>query len=110
MKNNKMKSAEETKTWLIKVFPSFEQEWDNDEKCHSLHQVFQRFTPFFGSHAQSVSDKQLIALGDFINRAVEDSTLENAASTCFLEHLKQIDSTKVLRPYLSKTAKRKTHA
>jgi hypothetical protein len=96
---------------LVGVFPQFRDEWESGEASQSLHHVIGRFAVFFGRHAQSLTDKQLTTLGQFINQAVmNDDMLGNALSTCFLEHLHQVDTRKVMCPYLSKDAKRKMHA
>jgi hypothetical protein len=69
------------------------------------------FTPHFGSAASTYSERQLRALADIVNQVVADGgTIENAVSTCFLEHMYQINVRKVLAPYLSGEAKRKSHA
>jgi len=103
-------TPQELREWLVTVFPSFQKEWDEEEDCHSLHQVFMLFAPYFGSNAQAFTEIQLTALGDLINRAVRnDDDLENAISTCFLEHLHQVNPDKVMSPHLSNQAKRKMH-
>src|SRR5439155_2408023 len=57
------------------------------------------------------SDRQVRQLAELINQAVEaPDELENAVSTCFLEHLRQVRTYKVLAPHLSTQAKRRTHA
>ena len=96
---------------LLETFPKFQDEWEEDENSQSLHHVMGHFADFFGKHSHSMSDKQLIALGLFINKVVIHSDgIENAVSTCFLEHLHQLDPEHVMRPYLSKEAKKKGHA
>jgi hypothetical protein len=100
------------------LFPGFaeyhtlaELEESERDDTATLHSVMSPFTQFFGGHQSASTDKQLKALSALLNDAVSvDDELENAVSTCFLEHLRQIRSYKVLVPYLSAMAKRKTHA
>jgi hypothetical protein len=67
------------------------------------------FTQCFGADHQEFSERQLTSLGQLLDEAVMvDDQLENAVSTCMLEHLRQINGYKALSPYLSKTAKEKT--
>jgi hypothetical protein len=77
----------------------------------TLHSVMIPFTQYIGGVQRTLSARQLKELGTLLNDAVElDDDLENAVSTCFLEHLRQIDGYRVLAPFLSKRAKEKTHA
>jgi hypothetical protein len=56
-----------------------------------------------------LTEGQLQALGMVLNQAVaEDDALENAVSTCFLEHLRQINGYQALEAYLDERAKAKT--
>ena len=65
------------------------------------------FAVFFGRHADSSSERQLQRLCEFVVRAVADgSVLENAVSTCFLEHTRQIKVNRVLGPGLAKARSR----
>jgi hypothetical protein len=69
------------------------------------------FAEYFGVARDTLSERQLRNLGRLLNEAVAvDDDLENAVSTCFLEHLRQTGSYKSLAPFLSKQAKDKTHA
>jgi len=103
---------------LTHLFPTFAEDCTSDDlaeaerhETETFHLVMLPFTQYFGGHHQSFSVSQFEALGSLINDAVTtDDDLENAVSTCFLEHLHQIRSYKVLAPYLSAQAKRKTHA
>jgi hypothetical protein len=50
------------------------------------------------------------ALGEWVNQAVSvDDALENAVSTSFLEHARQVGIDRVLGPYLNSKAKDKSH-
>jgi len=73
---------------------------------YGLHCVMQDFTVYLGEHVSSLSHQQLTALGEVIDDAVSvEDDLENAVSTCLLEHLDQIDCLTKLAPFLSSRAK-----
>ena len=73
----------------------------------SFHYLMSEFAVFFGRHADSSSDRQLQRLCEFFVLAVADgSVLENAVSTCFLEHTRQIKVNRVLGPWLAKARSR----
>ena len=103
---------------LVRVFPDFVEEHtaaDLEESerdgTPTLHSVMIPFMQFFGGVQRTLSAKQLKELSTLLNDAVElDDDLENAVSTCFLEHLRQIGGYKALAPFLSKRAKEKTRA
>jgi hypothetical protein len=98
---------------LFAIFPEYRA--DHDAVIHddtpTYHSVLMAFTPFFGRRSASFSDQQLRAFGELVNVGVAaGGSLENAFGTCFLEHLYQIRASQVLRPYLSKLARERTHA
>jgi hypothetical protein len=99
---------------LHELFPQFgnDDEIQKVQSCeHSLHYVMSSFTYYFGDRRGELSERQFLALGHLLDEAVAvDDALENAVSTCFLEHLRQIDSYKLLAPYLSERTKERTHA
>jgi len=69
------------------------------------------FTQFFGVEAASLSEAQLRSFGALVNAAVAaGGLLENAFSTCLLEHLHQIGALEVLHPHFSALAREQTHA
>jgi hypothetical protein len=111
-------SARELWTLLVAVFPSFASRHGHDDieaaerdDVASLHSVMMPFAEYFGSNRDFHSEKQLRALGAILDEAVRrEDGLENAVSTCFLEHLRQIRSYHTLAPYLSKATKSKTRA
>jgi hypothetical protein len=74
---------------LVRIFPDFEPEIDLDTSYGrevSFHTLMFDFTPFFGNHVESFSDRQMRSLGELINPSIKSpGTLENAVSTCFLE-------------------------
>ena len=106
-----MITAIELKNRLTKIFPTFDNEWVEDEEINSLHGVLLVFTPYFGSESSKFTEKQIKMLSVLINETVKnEDDLENAVSACFLEHLHQIKAEITLRPYLSKLAKTKLNA
>jgi len=119
-----MKRTERPKTsrelWemLTRMFPPFAEECRPEELADreregtaTFHSIMFPFTQYFGANRSSFSDRQVRQLAELINQAVEaPDELENAVSTCFLEHLRQVRTYKVLAPHLSTQAKRRTHA
>jgi hypothetical protein len=111
-------TARELWNALVELFPGFgddgaseELEMREREGTPALHFVMMEFTSYFGGNTEAFSEQQLKAFGSLVNEAVlVDDDLENAISTCFLEHLHQVRSYKVLAPHLSVRAKGKTHA
>jgi len=82
---------------LIALFPTFEPEIDADSET-TFHSLMLKFTPFFGKHIRSFTEKQMRGFADLISLAIESpGPLENAMSTCFLEHAKQIRVTRELK-------------
>jgi hypothetical protein len=107
--------AETLRDRLIHIFPDFVDHCPLDQLRDEmnpapLHFVMRCFTEHFGARAALSSQKQLKDLGALVNDAVanHDDVIENAVSTCFLEHLQQVRGYKPLVPFLSTTAKRKT--
>lgn len=95
------------------IFPEFGSDVRDDlhTSNYGLHAVMHRFTEYFGTVVSTASEKQLRALGGLIDEGVAvDDELENAVSTCMLEHLRQIKAYKTLSPYFSRKAKDRTHA
>lgn len=105
---------------LCALFPEFETWWNEEEIEDGLvdgvhrelthHHLMMEFLDFFGKRHGSFTEKQLRSLGEWVNRAVSvGDDLENAVSTCFLEHSHQARIDRVLAPYLSRQAKGKSH-
>ena len=106
-------TAKELWTLLTEIFPGFSVHCEVEEiqPDTTLHFVMIDFTTYFGGHRDTFTETQLRKLAHFINDVVAvDDNLENAVSTCLLEHLRQIDSYKILAPFLSRQGKDKTHA
>jgi hypothetical protein len=94
---------------LRHLFPDFECDLEGDDL--TFHAVLMNFTPFFARGASGFSEKQLRALAAIVNASAGSAgSLENAFDTCFFEGLRRSPATKLLRPFLSATAKRRSHA
>ena len=105
-------TAKELWTLLTEIFPGFSAHCEDEEiqPDTTLHFVMSDFTTYFSGNRDTLSESQLRKLAQFINDAVAvDDNLENAVGTCFLEHLRQVRSYKILAPFLSRQAKDKTH-
>ena len=106
-------TAKKLWTLLTEIFPGFSVHCEVEEiqPETTLHFVMIDFSTYFGINRDTFTESQLRKLAQFINDAVAvDDNLENAMSTCFLEHLRQTRSYKLLAPFLSRQAKDKTHA
>jgi hypothetical protein len=102
---------------LVDIFPGFQQYWEDDENPHleagefNHHGLMLEFVSYFAKGLAGFSEKQLQRLAIVINDSVsKPGPVENAVSTCFLEHLHQIHAEKALRPFLSSEAKAKSRA
>jgi hypothetical protein len=98
---------------LFTIFPEYRAAYDGPihDETSTYHSVLMAFTPFFGGRSASLPESQLRAFGELVNTAVAaGGLLENAFGTCLLEHLHQIQASKILRPHLSKAARERTHA
>jgi hypothetical protein len=98
---------------LFAIFPQYRAGYRGPihDDAPTYHSVLLAFTPFFGAQLASFSEAQLRAFGELVSTAVaQDGPLENAFGTCLLEHLHQIGAERAFRPYLSKIARKKTHA
>lgn len=87
-------TPEQLRTALVSLFPTFEAEIDEDTSYGreiTFHTLMLDFTPFFGRNIKAFSEKQMRGLAELIHLAIKiPGPLENAMSTCFLEHTKQI--------------------
>jgi hypothetical protein len=106
---------------LCEIFPTFADWWAKEEAPPedglvdgiyyqwTHHRVMTEFLTYFSTSQAQLSEKQLQQLADWINEAVStNGDLENAVSTCFLEHMRQVRINRVLKPYLSQQAKAKS--
>jgi hypothetical protein len=118
-----MLRPQDTLRQLSEIFPSFD-EWWKDEQAPTEdglvngvyyewrhHSVMREFLQYFASNRASFTEEQLRRVGAWINEAVSiQGDLENAVSTCFLEHTRQVKINRVLDPHLSPQAKGKSCA
>lgn len=115
-----VQAPQETLTQLYTIFPTFVASWAEEEAPAAdglvdgvyyewtHHAVLRNFLEFFASNRESFTAKQLQTFGEWVNRAVsKEDELENAISTCFLEHAKQVGINRAIAPYLSANAKAK---
>jgi hypothetical protein len=98
---------------LSDIFPQFGQEDLAEDVAEAgkigLHCAMRNFTDYFSENHREFSEHQLASLGRLLNEAVTvDDNLENAVSTCMLEHLHQINGYEILSPYLSRKARERT--
>jgi hypothetical protein len=99
-------TPEQLRDSLLAIFPAFKAYWGDAEEPFTYHRVLAEFTDFFGGNSATVSEKQVRAFAKIVNEAVAGGgILENAVSTCFLEHMHQIGVSKLLSRHLSKEAK-----
>ena len=105
---------------LKEFFPPFEQEWakaeadDAEQAAYTgyqveltFHDVLQVFAPLSAELLKAASSKQVSEFCKFINESIViPGSLENAISTCLLEHASQIGIRKLLLPFLSRMAKK----
>ena len=111
----KQRNILEVEKVLVSIFPTYaellKQDKEDQEWEYSMHSLFRDFIHYFSENIKEMDSKQLKKMANFINEAVEiDDDLENAISTCFLEHLYQVNAVKQIKPMLSKLAKGKLNA
>jgi hypothetical protein len=99
---------------LQEIFPGFVHEWDEDEwpgMSRTFHGVVRDITEYFVATAAACSESQLQHFASWLNGSVEaGGDIENAVSTCFLEHSHQLGFYGLLVPHLSPLAGSRTHA
>ena len=105
-------TVRELESTLVGMFPTFAAELISDADVppefgeRSLHSVFFDFAPYFTRNVGSFSEKQLERFGQFLHAALQTTgQLENAVSTCFLEHAHQLRVNKQVRAALRKAAR-----
>jgi hypothetical protein len=105
-------SPRDTINFLVALDPPFETELEVEEPEQlGHHRIIMIFAQYFGANHRSFSEKQLRRLGEWLSAAVATGgKIENAVSTCFLEHTHQLKVNRILAPYLSQMAKHKQHA
>ena len=107
----------ELQSFLARLFPSFAEEaedpteWPPEAGEFTFHTVMFNFTPFFGKEIERFSSKQLAEFGKFLHAvSLTTGSLENAVSTCFLEHTRQIKVNKRLQPWITAARSKKRDA
>lgn len=107
-------AAEAALQFLASTDPAFRAWWDEADHAPdetTAHRVMAEFAEHFSRAHRDYAPRQLKALGHWLSEAVAtEGALENAVSTCFLEHSRQLKVDRVLAPYLSKVARDKCHA
>ena len=108
-------TPEEMLLQLQELLPGFSHSWEHEDEWpglgRSFHSVARDLAHFFPSQCSSLTDQQLRAFADWINGMVAASgNLENAISTCFLEHSAQLGIYRLLSPHLSSLAKASARA
>jgi hypothetical protein len=97
----------EFRTAVCKLFPAFSQEFQLDEAIDTYHQVLMALTPLLAGYLDAESDRKKRAFCAIVNNMVDaGGDQRNAIETCLLEHASQVGCRKLLKPYLSVTAKR----
>jgi len=106
------KTPSELRDRLISMFPGYVFVRDEyDLLDFTFRARLMDFTDYYGVNNSAFTDLQIKAFASLINEAVEaGGELENAFSTCFLEHLHQVHARKPLTTFLSKMARKKLHA
>jgi hypothetical protein len=109
MRPGAAQTPEQFRAELQQLFPEFQCDLEGEDL--TFHAMLMDFTPFFGRHASGCSQKQLKALAAIINAAAQSpGPLENAFDTCFFEGLRRAPAATLLKPFLSATVKRGSHA
>jgi len=86
-------SPEQLLEELFAIFPQYRARYPGPihDDAPTFHSVLMAFTPFFGGEAASLSEAQLCSFGALVSAAIAaGGPLENAFSTCLLEHLRQV--------------------
>ena len=95
----------------IDLFPKFQDEWDEGEAYggigqYSFHTVFMELAPVCSGYLAEASSRTVETFCTLINRFVASGgDMENAVSTCLLEHASQVGIAKTIKSHLSQAAK-----
>lgn len=107
------RSPAELLAQIFAIFPGYQDAYRGPihDDAPTFHSTLMGFTGFFGGGLQGFSETQLRSFGALINQAVDaGGDLENAFSTCLLEHLRQIRAEKTMKPFLSQAARMRLRA
>jgi hypothetical protein len=101
---------------LVALFPDFRAYWDDpgnnfrdDDGSFTLHGVFCQFTSFYKERYAALPAERIAALGAFASECMapaDDSPLDNAAATCFVENIAGEACDRKLSPHLTGEARR----
>jgi hypothetical protein len=93
---------------LFTIFPDFRASYEGplyDEPL-SHDSVLTAFTSDFGVQFRDSTDDQFRAFAALVHAAMSaGGELERAFSTCFLQHVREVDIDRVFWPYLSGAAR-----
>lgn len=98
---------------LTTMFPAFRVEWDEGGAYggigqYNFHTVFMELAPDCAAYLAEASPRSVTAFCNIINDFVAaGGDMENAVSTCLLEHASQIGIAKPVKPHLSREARAK---
>jgi len=112
MPNKEINSPQDLVDQLIRLFPTFLQEWDEGESFgyhgdYEFHTVFLIFGPKSYEFLKKAAPNQIREFCILVNHLVEKGgDFENAVSTCFLEHASQLGVREIIEPFLSTEARR----
>lgn len=101
---------------LAATFPEFRHHWDDPDNCFrdddgsfTFHGVFAEFTSFFRDRYKTFTPDQVATLGKFLSDCMapdDDSALDNAAATCFVENIAGDECDRELSKHLTGPARR----
>lgn len=106
MKNT---TPEQLLTALIRMFPSFQAHWDEDDNLfrddgvYTVHGVFSLFSWYVRDHFAAMSEAKRVELAQFAESCISDDDtdlVDNAVCTCFLENLAGEPPANLVRLYL----------
>jgi hypothetical protein len=96
---------------IIDLFPGFRDDWDEGEGYgeigqYNFHAVFMELAPVCSGYLAVASPRKVQAFSALINDLVASGgDMENAVSTCLLEHASQVGIAKTIKPHLSQEAR-----
>lgn len=115
-------TKEEVKIFLIKLYPSFLRQWNNNEHyfqredgSYTYHGLFSEFSIYFKDNINKFSEEQLKELFSSIEKwytpeasreeyktgkVSEIQLLSNATFTCFLENIAGEGFTEKIKPFM----------
>ncbi len=105
-------SPEDALAFLVALDPAFETELE-DERSTDLtyHRIMRLFASYLGANGNALPLNKVRLLCGWLNASVAaGGDIENAVSTCLLEHAHQLRVHRLLSPHLSAEAKRRLHA